>query len=103
MDHLKGKVFVEYLSPLKRMRIKGKLLKPPPLATIITYFNGRIYLAVGNTVWFTELYLYDWVDSVKGFLPFENNVTVLTAVSDGLYVGTETAVWYLSGTGSEAA
>jgi peptide deformylase len=27
MDHLKGKVFVEYLSPLKRNRIKSKLLK----------------------------------------------------------------------------
>ena len=27
MDHLMGKVFVEYLSPLKRTRIKGKLLK----------------------------------------------------------------------------
>jgi len=27
MDHLLGKVFVEYLSPLKRNRIKGKLLK----------------------------------------------------------------------------
>jgi peptide deformylase len=27
MDHLLGKVFVEYLSPLKRNRIKNKLLK----------------------------------------------------------------------------
>jgi peptide deformylase len=27
MDHLMGKVFVEYLSPLKRSRIKKKLLK----------------------------------------------------------------------------
>ena len=27
MDHLKGKVFVDYLSPLKRGRIKTKLLK----------------------------------------------------------------------------
>ena len=27
MDHLRGKVFVEYLSPLKRDRIKTKLLK----------------------------------------------------------------------------
>jgi peptide deformylase len=27
MDHLTGKVFVEYLSPLKRNRIKSKLLK----------------------------------------------------------------------------
>ncbi len=27
MDHLKGKMFVEYLSPLKRNRIKTKMLK----------------------------------------------------------------------------
>jgi peptide deformylase len=27
LDHLKGKVFVDYLSPLKRNRIKTKLLK----------------------------------------------------------------------------
>lgn len=27
MDHLMGKVFVEYLSPLKRNRIRGKMLK----------------------------------------------------------------------------
>jgi peptide deformylase len=27
IDHLKGKVFVEYLSPLKRKRIKNKMLK----------------------------------------------------------------------------
>jgi peptide deformylase len=27
MDHLRGKVFVEYLSPLKRSRIKAKMLK----------------------------------------------------------------------------
>ena len=27
MDHLLGKVFVEYLSPLKRNRIKSKLIK----------------------------------------------------------------------------
>jgi peptide deformylase len=27
MDHLKGKVFIEYLSPLKQQRIRGKLAK----------------------------------------------------------------------------
>ena len=33
MDHLLGKVFVEYLSPLKRNRIKTKLLKQQKQAT----------------------------------------------------------------------
>jgi peptide deformylase len=27
MDHLLGKVFVEYLSPLKRNRIRSKMIK----------------------------------------------------------------------------
>jgi peptide deformylase len=27
MDHLKGKLFVDYLSPLKQQRIKKRLLK----------------------------------------------------------------------------
>jgi len=32
MDHLIGKVFVEYLSPLKRARLKTKLRKKQQLA-----------------------------------------------------------------------
>src|SRR5438874_4667170 len=32
MDHLLGKVFVEYLSPLKRARLAAKLRKKPKLA-----------------------------------------------------------------------
>lgn len=77
--------------------IKGKLLQRPPLATALTYYNGRIYMAVGNTVWATELYLYDWVDAVKGFLPYDAEVTALATVTDGFYVGTETGVWFSSG------
>jgi peptide deformylase len=33
MDHLVGKVFVDYLSPLKRMRIKGKMKKRDKVAS----------------------------------------------------------------------
>ena len=33
LDHLKGKLLVDYLSPLKRNRIKTKLEKEPKLAT----------------------------------------------------------------------
>jgi peptide deformylase len=33
MDHLEGKVFVEYLSPLKRERIRTKMVKKTREAT----------------------------------------------------------------------
>ena len=38
MDHLIGKVFVDYLSPLKRNRIKTKFLKQNKLAPTVAHF-----------------------------------------------------------------
>jgi hypothetical protein len=76
---------------------RGKLIGPPPMATALAHHNGRIYLAQGRVVWATELYLYHYVDKTKNFLPFESDVTLLAAVKDGFYVGTEDAVYYLSG------
>lgn len=78
--------------------IRGKIIGPPPLATALAYFNGRIYMANGKDVWATELYLYDYVDKTRNFMQFETEVTTIGAVTDGLYIGTKTAVWFLSGT-----
>jgi len=81
--------------------IRGRLLGAPPRATSMTYWRGRIYLAQGKTVWATELYAYDLVDKTRGFYQFEADVTMLGAVSDGIYVGTATGLWFLSGTHAE--
>lgn len=77
--------------------IGGKLLGPPPLATALEYLNGRIYLASERDLWATELYLYNYVDKTRTFIRFEDDITVVGAVTDGLYVGTKSAVWFLSG------
>jgi hypothetical protein len=83
--------------PTKTLQpIAGKLLRKPPNASWITWFNGRIYLAVNKVVWTTELYLYDWVDATKGFYPFEGEVTMVGAVGDGVYVGTDEGLWFVS-------
>lgn len=79
-------------------KIAGKLYGAPPLATEIEAFNGRIYCAVENVLWFTELFLYDQVDKTKNFIQFEHKITMLAAVDDGLYVGTEGGLFFLSGT-----
>jgi len=76
---------------------RGKFISAPPMATALTYWNGRIYMANKHTVWATELYLYNYVDKTKNFLQFESEVTMLATVTDGLYVGTTESVWFLSG------
>ncbi len=77
--------------------VAGKMLGTPPLAHDIAYFNGRIYLASERTLWATELYLYRYVDKTRNFLQFESDITAIGAVTDGLYVGTRDALWFLSG------
>lgn len=81
--------------------IRGKLLGKPPMASYLAHYNGRVYLANDTLLWATELYLYDYVDKTKNFIQFETPITGVGAVTDGLYVGTETATWFLSGSFNE--
>lgn len=96
----------EWLSPVNTPTdtlapIAGKLIGPPPMASSLAYLNGRIYLAHEKTLWATELYLYNYVDKTRNYLYFETPITAVGATADGLYVGTETNVWYLTGPFSE--
>ncbi len=77
--------------------IKGKLFGGPPRASGLAYYNGRLYLSSGRMLWATILYLYTLVDKNRGFIQFENEITMVAAVSDGLYVGTTEGVWFLQG------
>lgn len=77
--------------------IAGKLLGKPPYATALTELNGRIYMAQGQTLWATELYMYDYVDKTRTFIQFEHEITALGRVTNGLYVGTTHGAFYLSG------
>ena len=78
--------------------INGRQLKRPPFATALANHNGRIYLAQGKLLWATQLYAYHYVDAVSGFVQFEDDITAVAALTGGLYVGTKSGVYYMSGT-----
>lgn len=79
-------------------QVDGKYLGAPPLATDMDWFQGRIYMAQGNVLWATELYNYNYVDQTKNYYYFEDPITIVGAVTDGFYVGTTRAVYFMSGT-----
>lgn len=96
----------QWVSPVMRPTetlgaISGRLLGAPPNAAALAAYRGRIYLAQGPALWATELYLYDLVDKTKNFIQFEDDITMLAAVDDGIYVGTTTNLYFLSGTFAE--
>lgn len=77
--------------------VAGKLLGDPPKAEHIAAYKGRIYLATGRTIWATEVYQYDAVDRTRGFMQLEHEITLLMAMSDGLYAGTTGGLYFLGG------
>jgi hypothetical protein len=79
----------------------GVQINAPPMAREITSYSGRIYLLGGKYLWATELFLYDYVQKTRNFFQFESEGTMLAAVSDGLYVGTEDGLYFLRGTLSQ--
>lgn len=79
--------------------VAGRLLGGiPPKAEHIAAYKGRIYMAIDNVIWATELYQYDYVDKTRNFMTMDHKITMLEGLEDGLLVGTEAGLYYLSGT-----
>lgn len=72
-------------------------LDEPPPAQCLALFRGRIYLAAGRFLYATSPLSYEHVD-LRDFLGIDGStIAVLGAVDAGLFIGTETGVYFLSG------
>lgn len=70
---------------------------PFPVGTFTAFWRGRVLTAVGNTLWAcrpSALHLSDWRD----FKQLAGNITAVQPVEDGIYVGTDKDLIFLSGT-----
>jgi hypothetical protein len=65
----------------------------PPAGSILEYHNGRIYIAQRNVVWYTEPLRYGMVKPHRGFLMFPEDVTIVKAVADGIYICADQTYW----------
>lgn len=73
---------------------------PPPAGEHLAHFAGRVWIATGPLVRFTEgAGLFDWVDTLAGFLPpTTGNVRFLRPAGSGLYIGDDAGVLFAAGT-----
>jgi hypothetical protein len=85
----------EYFGP----RTDREFLSPPP-GEILEFYHGRIHIAEGSVLWFTEPFGYNWVDYSENYYVLPSRITMLRAIDDGLYIGTTTGVHFLRGDAS---
>lgn len=82
---------------------RGRLLRThlgraPYPASLIASFKGRLYLASGQIVWYTDPLSPEIIYPRSHFLMLDAPVTLLAAQVDGLYIGTTRRTEFYSGT-----
>lgn len=60
----------------------------PPAGNIVRYFNGVMYVVVGDLVYFSDSYNPDVFRLADQFLRFPGQLAVFECVKDGIYVAT---------------
>lgn len=78
-------------------QVAGRLIGSPPPCTSMCWNSGRIYMAVGKLVWFTDLFSYEIVDRTRNYWPFEGEIAWVGSTTRDIYVGTSEGVWYVGG------
>ncbi|UBB15417.1 hypothetical protein [Comamonas odontotermitis] len=71
--------------------------EPFPVGTITAFWRGRVLVAQGNVLWASRpsvTHLSDWRD----FKQLAGKITAIQPVDDGVYVGTDQDLIFLSGT-----
>lgn len=84
-------------SYLNSQPLRTRFFEAPPVCSDITYFNGRIYMAVGVNVIATTPFGYELVDMLDFVSVDGSAITMLRGVENGIFVGTERGVTYLGG------
>jgi hypothetical protein len=73
------------------------IYNPVPVADIIRFYRGRIYVVAGSVVWYTDPYAYDIFKYASNYLQFPNTITVFEAVTNGIWCVSD-KTYFLGGT-----
>lgn len=81
-----------------RGRLLDSLLAVPPRpGSALCAYKGRLWIAEGNTLWFTSERSPHWLFPNVGFFRESAPITGIGAVDDGIYIGTSAAIVFLQG------
>jgi len=81
-----------YVGPDTRREISG-----PPIGHQVAFYNGRMYVAAENIIWYSEPFSYGWFDLARNFIPLPDRIRMIAPVADGIYVSDDEGTYFLHG------
>lgn len=71
--------------------------RPPFASRIVRAYNGRIYGVRDEMVWFTEPLRYGLCRPSQGAYLYDDDITLLEPVTEGVFVGGSFGIFFLAG------
>ena len=64
-----------------------------PAGDIVRYLNGRLFVAVGSTLYYSEPYSLALRSPTRNYIQFPERITVLEPVDNGFFIAADKTYW----------
>jgi hypothetical protein len=75
-------------------QLRTMFLTPLPPGQILRVFNGRLLVASGGDIHYTDPYDFAHYNPVKNVVPFTERVTLMEPCQNGVYVSADQTYWF---------
>lgn len=79
------------------LELVDNVYRTMPIGQLVESFNGRIYVAKDDEIWFSEGMSTHLSRHATNYYMMARYIRMMVASGDGIYVGTENSVIYLNG------
>jgi len=93
IGYIKGASFYSCMTPGREFKL------PLPAGSHIEYFMGCLFVSVRNVLYISDP-LCDYYDTRTGYRIFADDITMIRAVDNGLYIS-DKKVWFVQGKGND--
>lgn len=87
------------------MPLDTQFLSAPPAGHLLGYYRGRVFVAVGDALFYSEPAAYELFD-LRRYLSFDSRISVIAPIEDrehpGIFVATETSTGWIQGTEADS-
>lgn len=70
---------------------------PAPVGQHLAEYAGRMFIAQGGVLWYSEPYAYGLYDKARCFVQFHSRIILVEPVDMGLFVSDKENIWFISG------
>jgi hypothetical protein len=82
--------------------VRTMFMGPAPAGQLVSSYNGCMYVAQDNFLFYTPPFEYELFDQRSGFLSFASRITMFAPTIGGVFLGTSTHTIFLEGMGPES-